>query len=121
MDFWLTCICDMDWKEIVGHKNNIAYLQRMLKVDKVPHALLFNGTEGIGKYSVAKIFAQNLLCENGVCDSCPSCRAFAAGSHPDFFEVQPEKKGNGTGSIKIEQIQFLQEKTQSLLMEKQSK
>ena len=40
----------MNWLDIVGHENNIKLLKGMLDKDAVPHALLFVGPEGIGKF-----------------------------------------------------------------------
>ncbi len=61
----------------------------------MPHALLIHGPQGIGKLQLAERLAQARLCESPdpggePCGSCPGCRWFAAGSHPDFRLVEPE-------------------------------
>ena len=66
--------------------------------DKVAHAYIFAGPDGVGKFTTAKEFAKLLLCKNPVkkgdftdsCGNCESCRAFDAGSHPDFEHVYKE-------------------------------
>ena len=63
--------------------------------ERLPHALLFHGRPGIGKFNLAQILAQSLLCEDRAeeslaCGICPACMWFAAGNHPDFRLVQPE-------------------------------
>jgi DNA polymerase III subunit delta' len=61
-----------------------------------PHAMLLTGAAGIGKRSVAMHIAQALLCESPradgfACGTCPSCRYFAAGQHPDLRVLEPLK------------------------------
>jgi DNA polymerase-3 subunit delta' len=63
--------------------------------ERLPHAILFFGPEGIGKTLFAERFAQSLLCDapadNGqACGQCASCGWFAQYSHPDFRRVRPE-------------------------------
>lgn len=62
--------------------------------DKLPHALLVHGRDGIGKVEFARALAQSLLCEapqEGVaCGTCPACGWFTEGNHPDFREIHPE-------------------------------
>jgi len=74
-------------------------LQRGLRSDKVSHAYLFEGPEGVGKEMLAARFAQTLLCRQPVevksdggkqidaCGQCDDCRIFAAGTHPDYHRV----------------------------------
>ena len=62
---------------------------------KLPHALLLSGQRGIGKFDLARCFAESLLCEeptakNEACGSCPACGWLAQGNHPDFRLVQPD-------------------------------
>ena len=52
-----------DWTRIVGHKNNIEKLQQMVEENRLPHALLFTGQEGIGKSLIAEALATSLLCK----------------------------------------------------------
>ena len=97
------------WSAIVGHESNIARLKTMLAENRLPHALLFIGAAGIGKYMVAKALAKTILCEtHTACGHCASCRAFELGSHPDFHEVTPEIRGKSTKVIRIEQIRDMQ-------------
>jgi DNA polymerase-3 subunit delta' len=63
--------------------------------ERLPHALLFYGPEGIGKTEFAAQFAQALLCEQPdreghACGACPSCGWFMQYSHPDYRRVRPE-------------------------------
>lgn len=69
-------------------------LSARLEAERLPHAILLHGIEGIGKRGFATLFAQRLLCEApdaGLpCQRCGACQLFAAGSHPDFFHAQRE-------------------------------
>jgi DNA polymerase-3 subunit delta' len=54
------------------------------------HAWLFTGPPGSGRSVAARAFAAALLCANGGCGECPSCRQVAAGSHADLLLVRPD-------------------------------
>ncbi|MBL8522422.1 MAG: DNA polymerase III subunit delta' [Betaproteobacteria bacterium] len=62
--------------------------------ERLPHALLIYGRQGIGKVEFARALAQSLLCEapdQGVaCGQCPACHWFSEHNHPDFRELVPE-------------------------------
>lgn len=98
---------NINWKNISGHEENIAQLQQLLQEDRLPHALLFYGLRGVGKFLTARVLAAALLCgKKEACGTCPSCREFMAETHPDFFVLEPE--GKMIRMIKIEQIRKLQ-------------
>jgi len=88
----------MSIKEIFCQDKVITVLQKALAAGKVPHAYIFAGQEGVGKFKTAREWSKLLLCEdpvieNGFADSCGlcrSCRLFDAGSHPDFNPVYKE-------------------------------
>src|SRR5580692_8097817 len=54
------------------------------------HAWLFTGPPGSGRSVAARAFAAALLCSDGGCGHCPSCRQVAAGTHPDLLLVRPD-------------------------------
>lgn len=62
--------------------------------EKLPHALLLYGSQGIGKVEFARALAQSLLCESTAgdvaCGACPACGWFGQGNHPDFRELKPD-------------------------------
>ena len=62
------------------------------RLARLPHALLIHGPRGVGKLALAERIAQILLCEEEKkpCGSCPGCRWFLAGTHPDFRRIEPE-------------------------------
>lgn len=80
-------------------------LSKQISKDRLPHALLFLGNEGVGKNQFAKVFAKYVLCQSphntAACGKCRSCQLMAAESHPDFMKVLPGDSGQ---IIKIDQI-----------------
>lgn len=82
---------------------------KQLEQQRLPHAMLLSGQEGIGKWHYAQAMANFLLCvspHSGLpCGQCRGCQLIAAGTHPDKHVLIPEAKGK---QIKIDQIrQFL--------------
>lgn len=101
---------DME-KTIYGHETVKAELARMIREDRVPHALLFTGPEGVGKRRMADAFAAAILCEGASgapCGHCASCQAMRRGTHPEFLALEPEQRGKGTRQIRIETIRDMQ-------------
>ncbi|MCX7634819.1 MAG: DNA polymerase III subunit delta' [Syntrophales bacterium] len=84
----------MSYRAIHGHARNIAFLQGAIVQDRVAHAYLFAGMEGIGKGTVATAFAKALMCPNGedgdACGVCPTCAKIDRGNHPDVITIVPE-------------------------------
>jgi len=84
-------------------------LQQRREAEKLPHALLLVGPEGIGKKVFAENFAHSILCSNNTenhqaCGKCRQCQLIAVGNHPDLIVIEPEEAGK---AIKIEQIRQL--------------
>jgi DNA polymerase-3 subunit delta' len=88
----------MPLKNIFCQEKAITDLQLAFIGDRVAHALIFAGHDGVGKFTTAREFAKLLLCKNPVkrcdfndsCGNCVSCQCFDAGSHPDFEHVYKE-------------------------------
>jgi DNA polymerase-3 subunit delta' len=67
----------------------------LARAERLPHALLLRGREGIGKLAFAEALARALLCENRragkhACGACAGCNWMEQGSHPDFRRLEPE-------------------------------
>lgn len=73
---------------------------QMLREDKIPHALMLCGPQGVGKLPLALDFAQLLLCqhatESGPCGTCPDCQMLKGWSHPDLHFSFPVYKAKNT-------------------------
>jgi DNA polymerase-3 subunit delta' len=98
----------MTFSDIYGQEGPIDILKRAVERQRVPHAFLFYGAEGIGKRTTALVFAKALNCEAGgadACDACPSCRKIDGGNHPDLIVIEPEGQ-----FIKVADIKELQER-----------
>ncbi len=92
---------------------------------RLPHALLFSGQRGLGKFQLAQTFAASLLCENPqanghACGQCMACGWYAQGNHPDFRLLQPDALAESDGEaeeggkkksqqITIDQVRSLDE------------
>ena len=77
--------------------------------DSLPHAILLNGPEGVGKHHFARNLAAAILCKQPIesgsaCGQCKHCLLMEANTYPDFMHVLPDEEKN---SISIDQIREL--------------
>ncbi len=79
------------FSEVIGQQHVLRALINGLEQDRLHHAFLFTGTRGVGKTTLARIFAKSLNCEQGVsatpCGECDSCNEIDAGRFVDLIEV----------------------------------
>jgi DNA polymerase III subunit gamma/tau len=77
--------------ELVGQEHVRRALVNALETGRVHHAFLFTGTRGVGKTTIARIFAKCLNCETGVtpepCGVCAACKEIDSGRFVDLIEV----------------------------------
>ena len=77
--------------ELVGQEHVVRALTNALDTGRVHHAFLFSGTRGVGKTTIARIFAKSLNCERGTsaepCGECETCLAIDAGRYIDLLEI----------------------------------
>jgi len=80
-----------EFGELVGQEHIVRALSNALDHDRLHHAYLFSGTRGVGKTTLARIFAKSLNCEQGVsanpCGTCGACREIDEGRFVDLLEV----------------------------------
>lgn len=79
------------FSQVVGQQHVLQALINGLDQNRLHHAFLFSGTRGVGKTTLARIFAKSLNCEQGVsstpCGECSSCQEVDAGRFVDLIEV----------------------------------
>lgn len=79
------------FSEVVGQQHVLRALINGLDQNRLHHAFLFSGTRGVGKTTLARIFAKSLNCEQGVssnpCGQCQSCTEVDQGRFVDLIEV----------------------------------
>ncbi|HYD47557.1 MAG TPA: DNA polymerase III subunit delta', partial [Terriglobales bacterium] len=93
--------------EIDGHDAVRQLLQNASRQDRLAHALLFAGADGIGKRSFTQAFIAWLTCtERGddACGQCAACRQLAAGSHPDVKWIGLSEKKKEIGVDRAREI-----------------
>ena len=82
------------WKDIIGHKDVIRYMEQTV-ANKIPsHAYIISGAAGSGKTLLSKTFAMALECQGEdvkPCTKCPSCKKAMTNNHPDIVFVRHEK------------------------------
>lgn len=78
------------FSNVLGQEQVKSALQKTLEQNRLPHALLFYGPKGTGKFPAALDLARLLLCEKKTgCGVCPGCKMVAALSHPDLSITIP--------------------------------
>ena len=97
-------------REPRAHSVVVQGLWRAAGAERLPHALLFSGRRGTGRYLSALWFAQGLFCETGPdapCGTCGPCKRVATGNHPDLFLI--DAVAEGEQSIKVGRIAHREE------------
>lgn len=93
----------MQFSDIFGQHKIKKRLIRTVTEQRIPHAQLFFGTEGIGKLALAIAYAQFICCENrrdtDSCGVCPSCVKYQKLAHPDLHFVFPVIKPQNRSSV----------------------
>lgn len=79
------------FSQVVGQSHVLTALANALNHDRLHHAYLLSGTRGVGKTTIARLFAKGLNCEMGVsstpCGKCQTCREIDEGRFADLIEI----------------------------------
>lgn len=78
----------MEFEEFIGNEKIKQQLTFLTESKRLPHAIILEGEEGLGKRTLAKELALNLLCrsEDKPCRQCAQCKKVMKGIHPDVYE-----------------------------------
>lgn len=98
----------MPFSDIIGHEKQLKALKWALAKDRLHHAYLFLGPEGVGKRTVALSLAMAIQCrekEGDSCGRCADCAQVRGGNHPDVRVVGPL---TGKKEIAIQQVRELE-------------
>lgn len=94
------------FEDVIGQEYITATLKNAITENKVAHAYIFAGTRGVGKTSLARIFAKALNCKEGPtaapCGKCEFCKSITEGNDPDVIEIDAASQ---TGIDNIRQLQ----------------
>jgi len=94
------------FQEVIGQEHVIRSLSNAVKVKKIGHAYLFSGTRGVGKTTVARIFAKAIRCDSPLsdgnpCNTCKPCLDFNVDNSMDIIEI------DGASNNSVENIRDL--------------
>ncbi len=100
------------FSELVGQEHVVRALTNALESGRVHHAFLFTGTRGVGKTTIARIFAKSLNCEEGIsaepCGKCSTCLDIDGGRYLDLLEIDAASN-TGVDDVRevIENAQYM--------------
>lgn len=84
------------FEELMGQEHVVTVLVNALAQERLHHAYLFTGTRGVGKTTIARIFAKSLNCETGItttpCGNCDTCLEIDQGCFVDLLEIDAASK-----------------------------
>lgn len=101
----------MGFSEFLGNEKIVAALRGALRASRVPHALLFTGPRGVGKYTLARMFAQAANCErlpDDFCGECAPCRQISQLADPQrLMEQGLAERGEGADAATVERTPLI--------------
>ena len=101
----------MGFSEFLGNGRILTALRGMLSSDRVPHAMLFSGPRGVGKFTLARMFAQAANCErlrDDFCGECDTCRKIAQLSNlGPLIEQGLTERGERPDASTVERVPLL--------------
>jgi DNA polymerase III subunit gamma/tau len=95
------------FEDVVGQDHVVRALRNAIRMNRIAQAYLFCGTRGVGKTSMARIFAKCLNCVKGPteepCQTCDICQSIALGQDVDVIEI------DGASNNGVEQVRELRQ------------
>jgi DNA polymerase III subunit delta' len=101
----------MGFSEFLGNQRVVAALRGALGSQRVPHALLFTGPRGVGKFTLARMFAQAANCErltDDFCGECDTCRRIRLLADPQkLLEQGLAERGESADAATVERVPLI--------------
>jgi len=101
----------MGFAEFLGNQRVVMALRGVLRTGRVPHALLFSGPRGVGKYTLARMFAQAANCErftDDFCGECATCQRVTLLADPQaLLEQGLAERGESADAATVERVPLI--------------
>ena len=101
----------MGFSEFLGNERIVAALRGALSSGRVPHALLFTGPRGVGKFTLARMFAQAANCErltDDFCGECATCQRISLLAEPQkLIEQGLVERGESADAATVERVPLI--------------
>jgi len=101
----------MGFSEFLGNHHIVAALRGAISSQRVPHAMLFTGPRGIGKFTLARMFAQAANCErltDDFCGECSACLRIVPLSEPQkLIEQGIAERGESADAATVERVPLI--------------
>jgi DNA polymerase-3 subunit delta' len=101
----------MPFSDFLGNPQIVATLRGMLASERVPHAMLFGGPRGLGKFTLARMFASAANCErlrDDFCGECDNCKRIARlADLPRLIEQGLAERGESADAAMVERVPLL--------------
>src|SRR5579864_3961720 len=101
----------MGLSEFLGNERIVTALRGALRSQRVPHALLFTGPRGVGKFTLARMFAQAANCErltDDFCGECPTCQRISLLADPQsLIEQGLAERGESADAAMVERVPLI--------------
>lgn len=101
----------MGFSEFLGNERIVGALRGALRTKRVPHALLFTGPRGVGKFTLARMFAQAANCQRSpddFCGECATCRRIALLGDPQkLMEQGLVERGESADAATVERMPLI--------------
>ena len=103
----------MGFAEFLGNEKIVTALRGGLRTGRVPHALLFTGPRGVGKFTLARMFAQAANCErlqDDFCGECATCQRIAQFSNlQELINQGLAERGESADAAMVERTPLIQQ------------
>jgi len=101
----------MGFSEFLGNDRIVTALRGALRANRVPHSLLFTGPRGVGKFTLARMFAQAANCErlpDDFCGECATCQRISLLANPQtLLEQGLVERGESADAATVERVPLI--------------